>query len=297
MKLSVVIPCYNAASTIGDLLGALAEEVWDEPWEVIVVDNRSDDMSIEVVERYMGKVPGLRVVKAHERRGKSYARNTGVAAAKGEAIAFCDADDIVGTGWLKAIGTALETINCVACRVDFTRLNEPSLAIQHGYHEQHHGLQKAWYPPYLQHAGGGTLGVKRAVHDKIGGFDEAFPALQDTDYCFRIQLTGYQLQWVPEAVIHVRCRPGSSARFQQICEWALYNVLLSKRHSSERGKAIAAWKEYLKNWIRLLELLPRVRTKLAWNRWMWYLGWQVGVLHGSVKFRTSPLPLPFRPAV
>jgi glycosyltransferase involved in cell wall biosynthesis len=297
MKLSVVIPCYNAASTIGDLLGALAEEVWDEPWEVIVVDNRSDDMSIEVVERYMGKVPGLRVVKAHERRGKSYARNTGVAAAKGEAIAFCDADDIVGTGWLKAIGTALETINCVACRVDFTRLNEPSLAIQHGYHEQHHGLQKAWYPPYLQHAGGGTLGVKRAVHDKIGGFDEAFPALQDTDYCFRIQLTGYQLQWVPEAVIHVRCRPGPSARFQQIREWALYNVLLSKRHSSERGKAIAAWKEYLKNWIRLLELLPRVRTKLAWNRWMWYLGWQVGVFHGSVKFRTSPLPLPFRPAV
>lgn len=297
MKLSVIIPCYNAASTIGDLLETLAEETWTEPWEVIVVDNCSDDKSVEVVEQYFGKVRNLRIVKAHERRGKSYARNTGVAAAKGDAIAFCDADDVVGTGWLKAIGTALESMDCVACRVDFTKLNEQSLAIQHGYHEQHHGLQKAWYPPYLQHAGGGTLGVKRMVHDRIGGFDEAFPALQDTDYCFRVQLAGYQLHWIPEAVIHVRCRPGSTARFRQIREWAFYNVLLSKRHGVDRGKVIVAWKEYIRNWIRLLELLPKVRNKLAWNRWMWYFGWQIGVFHGSIKFHTSPLPLPFRPGV
>lgn len=296
MDLSVVIPCYNSASTIGELLGSLASQTWWRQWEVIVVDNRSDDGSMAVVEQYMGKVPGLRIVRADERRGKSYARNAGVTAAKGESIAFCDADDAVGVGWLQAMGMGLSRFDCVACRVDYTKFNEPHLAEQHSYHEQHHGLQKAWYPPFLEHAGGGTLGIRRALHEKIGGFDEAFTCLQDTEYCFRVQLAGYRIHWVPEAVCHVRCRASSGARFDQIRQWAFYNVLLAKRY--RRGaEQSEVWKRYVKDFGLLLELLPRIRTRLAWERWVWYLGWQLGVLQGLMKFRTLPLSLPFRPSL
>lgn len=295
MRLSIVIPCYNGARTIGALLEALTGQVWSEPWEVIVVDNRSDDDTVAIVQQYAGRIRNLRIVGAFERQGRSYARNTGVKAAKGESIAFCDADDVVGEGWLAAIGTALSRFDCVACRVDFTKLNEPALAQQHAYHEQHHGLQRAWYPPYLQHAGGGTLGVKRALHERIGGFDETFPVLEDTEYCFRIQESGCQIAWVPEALLHIRCRPDPVARFHQVRQWALYNVLLAKRYKQRADGALHSWKEYLKNWIRLITSLPNARTDLTWNIWVWYLGWQVGVLQGSIKFHRHPLSLPFPP--
>src|SRR5262245_31970854 len=153
---SVVLPCYNAASTIAEQLEALASQRSLEPWELIIVDNRSTDESMAIVERFAEAIPGLRVVEATERAGRSYARNVGVGAARGASIAFCDADDVVGTGWLSAITDALHRFDCVACRVEFGRLNSaPSLATHHAHHPQHTGLQMAWYPPYLPHAGAG----------------------------------------------------------------------------------------------------------------------------------------------
>ena len=63
---------------------------------------------------------------------------------------------------------------------------------------QRDGLIPYTYPPFLPHAGGSSLGVKRALHEAIGGFDEDLPALEDTDYCWRIQLAGTPLVLVPE---------------------------------------------------------------------------------------------------
>ena len=123
MKLSVIIPCLNAAGTIGAQLDALAVQQWDQPWEVIVADNGSTDRSLAIVERYRYKLPNLRVVDASARRGQPCALNTGAMAAKGDALAFCDADDEVAPGWLPAMGKALSKYDFVACRVDFKKLN------------------------------------------------------------------------------------------------------------------------------------------------------------------------------
>jgi GT2 family glycosyltransferase len=250
-----------------------------------------------IVERYFGRIPGLRVVRASERAGRSYARNVGVNAARGSSIAFCDADDVVGAGWLAAIRGALSRFDCVACRVDFARLNHASIAAQHAGHEQHTGLQKAWYPPFLSHAGGGTLAIRRALHEQIGGFDEAFAFLEDTEYCFRVQKAGCRIKFVPDAIVHVRMRPNTGGRFHQIRHWARYNVLLAKRYRDGEGPGVAAWKAYVASWLRLAKALPRVRSRLEWERWVWHCGWQIGVLQGVVTGFGSPLPLPFGPYI
>ena len=187
MKLSVVIPCYNGADTLGVQLEALANQHWPEPWEVIVLDNRSTDGSRQIAERYKERLPKLRVVDASARQGQPFALNVGVEAATGEAVAFCDADDEVSSGWVAAMGEALSRHDFVACSVDIEKLNPPWAVAARGY-PQRDGLQKAWYPPYLLHAGGGTLGVKRSLHAMVGGFDEALPYLHDTDFCFKLQL-------------------------------------------------------------------------------------------------------------
>src|SRR5262249_43920915 len=156
------------ASTIGVQLEALAKQRWHEPWEVIVADNGSTDESLAIVERYKAGIPNLRVADASARRGQPYALNVGARAATGCSLAFCDADDEVAEGWIAAMGNALSKYDFVASCIDTEKLNAPWLAEVSRNHPQRNGLlQKASYPPYLPHAGGGTIGVKRNLHEAV----------------------------------------------------------------------------------------------------------------------------------
>jgi len=292
MKLSIVIPCYNAADTISAQLEALANQQWSEPWEVIVVDNRSSDESTAIVESYRERLSNLRIVEASERQGQPYALNVGVEVATGDAVAFCDADDEIGPGWVAAMGKALSKYDFVASRTEAEKLNTSAVTRGRG-NPQENGLQKIWYPPYLPHAGGGTIGIKRSLFENIGGFDESLPYLHDTDLCFRVQLAGTQLHFVSGAVMHIRFRDTYSGIYHQARNYAEYNVLLSKRYrfldTNWSSRKLLICKQYAWKWIRLVRLLPRTVTSAERARWVWSLGWQVGRLKSSIKHRVPPV--------
>jgi glycosyltransferase involved in cell wall biosynthesis len=290
IKLSVVIPCFNAAKTIAVQLEALAQQQWDQPWEVVVADNGSTDESLAIIERYRDKLPSLLIVDASARRGPAYATNAGVKAASGEALAFCDADDEVAPGWLVAMGEALSKYEAVACRIDFRKLNPAWLEETYREHEQQRsGLLKAWYPPYLWHAGGGTLGVRKSLHEAIGGFDESLLYDQDTDYCFQIQLRGRQIHFVPDALLHVRCRHTLCGLFQQARHWAEYTILLYKNYKSYETTENRSWANFLNQCKRLALSIPQIHYKAGRAMWVWNFGWQVGRLAGSLKYHVPPV--------
>jgi glycosyltransferase involved in cell wall biosynthesis len=288
MKLSVIIPCFNCAGTVGTQLEALMQQQWTEPWEVILANNRSTDRSVTVAEQYMNRLPNLRIVDASERQGQPFALNTGARAARGESLAFCDADDEVGSGWLMAMGEALQRHNFVACRFGVEKLN-PSWTQRARGRTQTEGLQKIWYPPYLPHAGGGSLGVKRSLFEAIGGFDESLPILHDTDFCFRAQLAGTELQFVPDAVVHVRYRNTMGGLYRQSRSYAEYNILLAKRYQPEDTQNLQLWKQYLGDWLRLVKQLTRLYSKEGQGRVMWLLGRQIGRLRASLRCWAPPV--------
>jgi len=287
MKLSVVIPCRDAANTIGLQLEALSRQQWHDDWEVIVADNGSSDGTRDVVARYSGRLPGLRLIDASARRGAAHARNVAARAATGEAIAFCDADDEVGNGWLTAIGNALARHDFVASRMDLDKLNPPWLAVTLN-NVQGKEIRRAYYPPFLSHAGSSGMGVKKALHDRVEGFDETLREREDTDYCFRIQLQGVELRFVPEATIHIRYRQSAEALFQQARRWARYQVLLYKRY----GAAVpleSPWSSYVQTWRDLIACSPRAFKKATRPAWMKTLGTQIGLLEGAIRYRVPPV--------
>jgi glycosyltransferase involved in cell wall biosynthesis len=287
MELSVIIPCYNAADTISVQLEALVRQEWLGDWEIIVVNNRSTDASMQIAMKYKSLLPQLRIIDASARQGQPYALNVGVQAAAGQSLAFCDADDEVGTGWVEAMRKALRKYDFVACRIDTKKLNSSWAPV----HAQEFGLQQIWYPPYLPHAGGGTFGVKQVLFEKVGGFDENLPYLHDTAFCFKLQSLGIRLHFIPGAVVHVRYRTTLSGTFRQSCNYAEYNVLLAKKYRRKTtGKSpLQLWKLYFIDWGKVLRRLVTLRDVGNRYKWMWLVGRQIGRLRGSLKYWALPV--------
>src|SRR5436189_6378134 len=112
--ISIVIPAYNEAEHIGRTLGSLAAQQFDQPFEVIVVDNNSTDNTAEVALQSKANL-NLRVIK-ETHRGRGAARAAGFAAAQGDIICSADADSALPPHWLATITAPLLKDNTyIAC--------------------------------------------------------------------------------------------------------------------------------------------------------------------------------------
>ncbi len=107
--ISVVIPAHNAAATIPRTLAALAAQDLDGEYEVIVVDDDSEDETAAIAKAAPGSVTVIR----QPRSGAGSARNRGVEAAAAAVIAFTDADCVPDPDWLSAGLAALERFDLV----------------------------------------------------------------------------------------------------------------------------------------------------------------------------------------
>jgi len=284
VRLSVVIACYNAEDTIGEQLAALAGQTWSEPWEVVVVNNRCTDGSMAVVEGYRQRIAGLRVVDALVKQGTAYAMNTGVRAAHGELIAFCDADDVVAEGWVAGMGEALAEHDFVSGPHEVERLNPASLQ-KNRVNAQPTGVQEYNDPPFLPHAGAGNMGIRRAVFEQVGGFDESMRHLFDTDLCWRVQLEGFRLSPAPHAILHVRHRDTMSGIYRQARNYGEYNVFIYKRYRPH-GMPRYPWKSSVSSWIDLVRGMGSLFRPEQRAAWIWELGWRFGRLKGCLKYWT-----------
>ena len=282
--LSVIIPCGSGVEMLVEQLEALERSTYGEPWEVIVVDNglsRSEQVG-DRLDRFHDTLPGFRVVAAHDKQGAGYARNVGVAHSHGDNLAFVDADDVVDVGWLAAMGAALDRHTVVVSRWDIDRLNDPSVRATRR-NGQADGLRRYTHPHFLDHAGGCGLGMRRAAFDDVGGFDEQFRLLEDTDLSWRLQLAGHTLTFVPDALVHIRFRPTSKGSFRQAFGYGKYNVLLYKTYRG-RGMPRLTLKSSLKsigavvgNSIQLID--PKSR-----NKFLRTVGFQLGRIGGSIAY-------------
>lgn len=108
---SVIVPARNEETTIGDLLYSLSKQQYSgDLFEVIVVDDHSDDNTVEVVKTFLPKIKNLRVIKLADyldgqtiNSYKKKAIEIAVSVARGSVIMNTDADCIVPSGWIRTV--------------------------------------------------------------------------------------------------------------------------------------------------------------------------------------------------
>lgn len=104
MKISIIIPVYNASNTINYCVNSiLCQHVL--PYEIILVDDHSSDNSLEICHSLSVQNKFIKVYQS-EGKGVSAARNTGLKYASGDIIGFCDADDLYEANMLSCITDA-----------------------------------------------------------------------------------------------------------------------------------------------------------------------------------------------
>lgn len=281
IQLSVVMPARDAAATIGEALDALIAQEWDRPFEVVVVDNGSCDGSAEIARGYADRHSRVRVVDASERPGVGHARNVGIGYARSEAIAMCDADDVVGPGWVAAMGTALRDHELVAGRLDVDLLNPEWLAPSRG-------RAIASGPAEISHAfpfaSTGNIGFRRSLARRVGGFDESLTAGEDIDFSLRLRQEGVTLTYVPDAVVHVRYQRSLGARWRQARRYGRAQPRLRARLRAAGIEPPAA--QDWRRWLWLARHVGHLGSRRGRARWLWVAGGCVGELEG--RWRTSP---------
>jgi glycosyltransferase involved in cell wall biosynthesis len=95
MKLSVVIPAYNAEKIIGLTLESVHDYLSKQPydWEILVVNDGSKDKTVEVVENLKAQIPNLRLIDNKENQGKGWVVRQGMMEARGDWRLFMDDDN------------------------------------------------------------------------------------------------------------------------------------------------------------------------------------------------------------
>src|SRR2546423_3757367 len=99
MQFSVIVPAYNAETTLADTLASLHDQTFPD-WEAIIVDDGSTDRTAEIAASWAGQDNRFRLVR-QANGGESAARNTGISAAQHNWLLFLDADDWVSRQYLQ----------------------------------------------------------------------------------------------------------------------------------------------------------------------------------------------------
>ena len=281
-RVTVVVPVHNGVATLAGQLDALTAQLDDLAFEVVVVDNRSTDGTAELAGRYADRFATVRVHRAVDGASVAYARNAGAAVATGDVLLFCDADDLVRPGWVRAMAEGLVDADIVGGRLDVTRVNSAEVQ-SWSWHPPDDGLATAMrYWPY---ATGANLGVRRSVWSALGGFDEEYVGgHEEVDFAWRAQEAGHTLAFVPGSVVDYRLRDDRRGVYRQRFRYGYTYAQLYRRfrhHPIPRH----SWKR--EAWVVAGFLLsgPRELVGKGRTRWLAGLAWTLGRYRGDLAYR------------
>ncbi|MFC1631394.1 glycosyltransferase family 2 protein [Candidatus Omnitrophota bacterium] len=209
-SVSVVIPNYNGARTIGDCLSSVLALDYTN-FEIVLVDDASTDESLAIVR---SSFPDIKIIENSKNLGFVRAVNRGIRVSGGEIVVLLNMDTVVRGDWLKQLVKGLisdREIAIVGSKIlDADQrtiqhaggmLNNNAVAVHLGRGEADSGQYDCLRE--VDYVCGASIGFRRKLLREIGYLDEGFSPLyyEDTDLAFRAKRRGYRVVYVPESVL------------------------------------------------------------------------------------------------
>jgi glycosyltransferase involved in cell wall biosynthesis len=196
---SCIIPVYNGERYLAEAIESVRAQTY-RPIEVIVVDDGSTDGSADIAQSY----DDARYIY-QPNQGVAVSRNTGIAAAQGDYVAFLDQDDRWTPDKLSVqMGYLLEHSH-----VDYV-LARQRMFLEAG------GTLPSWVRPGLLEGEPlgflGTLVARKTVFERIGNFDPAYQVTTDADWFFRAKDAGISMTYLDEVLLHKRIHSDNESR-------------------------------------------------------------------------------------
>jgi len=242
VKISVVIPFYNAKETLKGCLDSLLSQTYPKHlFEIIFVDDGSTDGSAESIKPSLREALKngfkIKLIRLSKRGGPAAARNQGIKQSMGDIIAFTDADCTPDRKWLENLARSFskEEIGGVFGE---TKTSSKDILI---------------WPLVLAPTSSSfryttcNIAYSKSVLSKVGFFDENFkePFREDTDLALSVIENGFQIAYNPKAIIHHPARILSVSRILRTAFRYHYDNLLYKKHnksvSSELSRFLAPY--------------------------------------------------------
>jgi GT2 family glycosyltransferase len=287
---SVIIPNWNGAHHLPTCLESLRKQTYP-CLEVVVVDNDSEDESLQVLE---AQYPEVKVVALEENRGYAGGVNVGIEAAAGEVLAILNNDTEADSRWLEELWAALERhpqagsatskILLFDQREIFNSAGDlftvRGVPLNRGVWEEDRGQFDREEPVFSPC--GGACAIRRTLLADLASkgqgppFDEEFFAYcEDVDLGWRAQLAGYACIYVPTAVVYHRLSATGGGKIASFHTGRNFIYVLAKDYPSSlfrkhwRRVLLAQWKitwEALRAW-RGEAARARLRGQLSglWN--------------------------------
>jgi glycosyltransferase involved in cell wall biosynthesis len=227
IKVSVILCTYNRCHVLASALESAAALRVSEAidYEIVVVDNNSNDQTRAVIENFCRRYPERFRYLFEPRQGKSYAANSAIQATRGDILAFMDDDTTVEPAWLENLVAPLR--NPEYAGVGGKIIAEWTCALpdwlphtsQYGLAPLvsfDHGLDPK---PLKETPFGANMAFRRVLFEKYGGFrpdlgprGRRFIPNDDSEFGSRLLAAGEQLFYEPRAIVH---HPVTANRLQK----------------------------------------------------------------------------------
>lgn len=196
LKISIIIPNWNGKNLLEKNLPAVLET---KPDEIIVADDDSSDGSVEFLAE---KYPQIKIIK-HQRMGFAENCNLGVKASSSDIIILLNNDVVPENNFLEPLKKDFLDQKVFAVSFNEPQWSWARIYWQNGFLEHESG-NKTLATHISGWASGGSAAFRKAIWEKLGGFDEVYKPFywEDIDLSYRAWKRGYKILWEPESVVH-----------------------------------------------------------------------------------------------
>lgn len=196
MNVSFLVPAHNAAATIAATLRSIAAQRPAAPWQLIVVDDGSEDGTAAAAEALRSELVELELLR-RPWGGEAAALNSGLERARGRTVALVEADVELQSGWLERLSAELEDSTVWGAGGLLFPAGGPWIARLAGYEVTQRMEGQARYPVHITSA---AALYRRSAFEQVGRFrEELINASLDSDFNRRLRAAGGRLAFQPRA--------------------------------------------------------------------------------------------------